>query len=280
MEDFGPRGIGRVIDDAIAAYRAGFRTLAVPAACLLLPTGLFLGLAQSFYLQTVSRSASLAGTDVFAYVSALSGPYGILAGVTSLRSVIALYYFACVLAAAPEIIARRHVRLGAFLGAGLRRLPAVLLTGVAVGLLTSLGTLALIVPGIMLGVYLSMAEPVSGVENVWLDRSLTRSFGLVRGHFWRTVGFFAATFVIVSSIESAITSVVTVQAFVQQFTGGMQGGLPSLGWQLFAGVLTGVAQALTLPLMYVAWLYYYLDLRARREGMDLLSRAYALVPRA
>jgi hypothetical protein len=279
--DFSPKGIGRLIDEAIAVYRAGFRSLALPAVYLLLPSGLFVGLAQGVYFQTVTRAAPASGGDVGAYIGAIGGAYAILLAMVSLQALVALYYFACVLVAAPELLSRRPVSPGAFLKGGASRILMMFAISIVVGILAGVGVFALFVGSVLVYVYLSMAQPVAGVEGAPLDQALSRSFSLVRHNFWRTVGFFVAVGIIVFSLESALTSFSTIQLVLSGIAGGSSGSpLPSLGWQVFGGLLAGVAQALTLPLMYVAWMMYYLDLRSRREGMDLLARAQALAPAA
>lgn len=277
--DYTPKPIGRLVDEAIAVYRAGFRTLALPAAFILLPSGLFVGLAQAVYLQTVSHAATslTASSDLPTYLATISGAYSLLAAFAGLRGFVALYYFACVLAATPELLARRPVAPGAFLKGGASRFLMLFVISIVVGLVAGLGLLFLLVPGLMLYVYLSMAEPVAGVEQAPFDRALSRSFTLVSGNFWRTVGFFVAVGVIVYSLDSALTSLTTFEVVWQQITAASSGNpLPSVPWQVAGGLLGAVAQTLTMPLMYVAWLLYYLDLRARREGMDLLVRAASL----
>jgi hypothetical protein len=278
--DYSPKGTGRLIDEAIAVYRAEFRTLAVPAAYVLLPGSLLFGLAQGWYSQVAIRSAA-GGSDPFAVLAALAGPYSLMLGVASMQALVSLYYFACVLAASPELLARRPVAPGAFLKGGAGRFLWLVAISFVASFLGGVGFLFLVVPGVLVYVYLSMAEPVAGVEGAPLDRALGRSFALVRGNVWRTIGFFIAIGVIVFSLESALTSIATVPVAAKTFVGGVSGSpLPSLGWQVFAGLVQGVARALTLPLTYVAWLLYYLDLRARREGMDLLARAQALAAAA
>ncbi len=271
--DYSPKGIGRLVDEAIAVYRAGFRTLALPAAYLLLPVSLFVGLAQGLYMQTLTRAAP-AAMDPLRYIGAITGAYGILAAVVSVRSLIALYYFACVLAASPALLARRRVGPREFLKGGASRFLWLFVISLVVGFAAGVGLLFLLVPGVLLYVYLSMAQPVAGIEGVALDRAFSRSFRLVTGSFWRTVGFFCAIGLIVFSLETALTSFTSVEMIVQQLSGAASGNpLPALGWQVFDGLVQGVAQTLTLPLLYVGWVLYYLDLRSRREGMDLLVRA-------
>jgi hypothetical protein len=52
----------------------------------------------------------------------------------------------------------------------------------------------------------------------------------------------------------------------------------SLGWTVFDGLMQGAAITLVLPFTELVTLLFYLDLRSRNEGMDLLIRARELAP--
>jgi hypothetical protein len=285
--DYAPKGIGRLIDEAIAVYRAEFRTLALPAAYLLLPVSLVAGLAQGWYGQVLMRqsAAVTSATDPLPFFVGLAGPYALLGVVVSLQGLVALYYFACVLAAAPALLDRRRVSPGEFLKGGASRVLPMFVISLAVWSVgtipITIGVLLLIIPGVIVAValnsYVAVTQCALGVERAPLGSAFGRGIALMRGHFWRSIGFLLAIGIIVLSLESALTSITSVQLVIQQVTGATHGSpLPSFGWQFLSGLLQGVAQTLTLPLLYVGWLFYYLDLRARREGMDLLARANAL----
>jgi hypothetical protein len=275
--DFAPRGIGRVIDDAVSAYRASFRSIAVPAAMLLLPTGLFIGLAQNSYFRAVTMAARSTSTDPFAVFGQVGLSYSVWAALAALQSLVSLYYFACLLAAAPQLLAGERIAPRAFLAGGAARFLMMFATSIVVGLIYFIGSLFLLVPGVIAYVYLSMTLPAVALEGAGLDTAMGRSLKLVSGSFWRTIGFFVATAVIVFSLQSALTSVTSLQLLLQQASGATSGSpLPQLGWQVFGGLAQGVAQMVTVPLIYLAWLFYYFDLRARRDGMDLLARAATL----
>jgi hypothetical protein len=47
----------------------------------------------------------------------------------------------------------------------------------------------------------------------------------------------------------------------------------SVGWKTLEGVFTALAVSFVYPFVQLSWFHYYLDLRARREGMDLVVAA-------
>jgi len=129
-----------------------------------------------------------------------------------------------------------------------RTLVAVdLIFGVAV----AVGTLAFVVPGILVFVYLGLAAPAVEIERHGVRASLARSFHLVRGHFWLVL----AVLVPIEMVSDALTSGATHLAH------------DLLGESLLAEWLvdTGTNVILT-PFYAVAAVLLTLDLIANRDG--------------
>jgi hypothetical protein len=61
---------------------------------------------------------------------------------------------------------------------------ALIVVDLIFGVLVALGAVAFIVPGILVFVYLGLAAPVVEIEHRGVRAALSRSFRLVRGHFW------------------------------------------------------------------------------------------------
>lgn len=277
--DHAPKGVGRLVDEAIGLYRAEFRTVALPAACVLLPLSLLVNLAQNQLSAAMTRSltsgevpspASFLATFGVAYSALL-----VLAGAIVLGL---LYYESCLLQAVPALLERRPVPPGAFLKGGWRRLGYLLLAVWVVGMISGIGYLFFLVPGILLAVYTSLVREITVIERAPLGEAIGRSFALVQGNFWRVVGFFLASFAVIYALQSAFTSLSVLPTFLNLARGGANvTPVPSLPWQVFTGLMQGLAYAIAVPLQGLCGLMLYLDLRARREGMDLLVRAQALV---
>ena len=71
----------------------------------------------------------------------------------------------------------------------LARMPKLVFAGILGTVGVIIGTLLLIVPGIWLGVSLSMTTHVVALEDRGVVASLSRSARLVRGQWWPTLGF-------------------------------------------------------------------------------------------
>ncbi len=75
-------------------------------------------------------------------------------------------------------------------GAGVagRKYPVFLVASILVGLIGGLGTIALIIPGIFLGIKLIYYDCAILIEDAGIIGSLKRSWQVVRGNWWRTFG--------------------------------------------------------------------------------------------
>ena len=115
----------------------------------------------------------------------------------------------------------------------------------------ALGFVALVVPGILIFVYLSLAAPVVEIEHRGVRAALTRSYRLVRGHFWLVL----AVLVPIEIVSDAVTS------FATHLTHDM------FGDSLLAGWATDTATNIILtPFYAVAAVLLALDLIADRDG--------------
>jgi hypothetical protein len=155
------------------------------------------------------------------------------------------------------------VIVGALIGVGLAvwLIPFALVgTPNAISsLLSVVLLLAFVGPGIWLLISLSMTTPVIAIESKGPIASLARSFALVKGRWWPTLGFL----LMVGLLGSLAIQLIQLVAIPLSVVG-------DLGAGVFLASAVGIgAQGLIVAgigAMYTAW---YIDLRARRE--DLLS---------
>lgn len=153
-------------------------------------------------------------------------------------------------------LAGKRVSMGEMLGTGFRRAWPILLVGIAGSVLTGLGLVALIVPGIIVALALQvdfavvMAEP-----NTTVTGALKRSFELTKGYRGT---IFGALWVLGMAIWAA----------------GMVGNLMPLfagsnkGLALALGAASVIGQVVLTPLTFVLSAVAYHDLRVAKEGVD------------
>jgi hypothetical protein len=150
------------------------------------------------------------------------------------------------------------------LAVGLVVLLAVTIGGWAVlpGVLLSFGTVVLLV---FAYVRLAVASPALVMERLGPIAALGRSWGLVRGSWWRVAGVLLLSAVITNLLTAIVTvPVTTVAGVLSGFNGDW--GLTSI---LAAGVATLLAGIITLPFSAAVTGLLYTDLRMRREALDI-----------
>jgi hypothetical protein len=148
--------------------------------------------------------------------------------------------------------------------------------GALIGGLAVLGAIAVIVLTIWFTVMFRMAAQVVVLEREGPVRALGRSWRLVRGSFWRVLG-----------ITLLAGLIVVVTAGVLQIPFGLLAALAGGGSSLLpttsgnvAGILISavggvVAGAVARPISAGVAVLLYVDLRMRREGLDLVLQTAA-----
>ena len=181
-------------------------------------------------------------------------------------------------------------RLGALLGATLLTLLIVIglwipwgvilviliaahLTGAAVawGILGALATLAVTA---LAGVRLSLAAPATVLERCGPAGALRRSWELTRRSFWRLFGILLLTGIVVG-LASLILELPFI--IIGVVVGGAGFGTGSTATASVAGIIVGgvgaiVAGAIARPVVSGVLVLLYVDMRMRKEGLDLALR--------
>ncbi|RKS72563.1 hypothetical protein CLV35_2810 [Motilibacter peucedani] len=155
---------------------------------------------------------------------------------------------------------------------GLAALVAVATVPAAGVLLGLLLALALVPVAIWLATMVGVAGPAVVLERQGVRGGFRRSFRLVRGSFWRVLGVLALVQV-VTQVAGGIISVPFVAG-----SAVLAAATDSTSFSLLPQVLTGIGQVasgvVTYPIAAGATALLYVDLRMRREGLDLeLARA-------
>ena len=102
-------------------------------------------------------------------------------------------------------------------------------------------------------------------------KAVGRSWNLVRDNWWRTLGILIIVSIMVSLIQTALGFLF----------GGVAAVVPGLNSDLRAGLittLTTIVDALVGAIQPIAITLLYLDLRVRKEGLDLDQLARQAAP--
>jgi hypothetical protein len=139
----------------------------------------------------------------------------------------------------------------------LARLVPLIVAGLVAIVLVVAGLFALIIPGLWLAGSFSMLSAVIALEGIGPVEALQRSFRLVRGRWWPTVGFL----LLVGLFGSVAAQLVQLVAL--PIVGAGEVGIGAgLGF-----VVLVVAQGVVVAAIAVMVTLWYVDLRARKEPL-------------
>jgi hypothetical protein len=299
-----PLLFSEVLDGAFQAMRTNPRTMIGIAAAVLGVTSLVSIPVQAALQTWLGDSATtLSQTDPFTAIQ--SSTNQLLAGVPGslLTQLAVIVLNALLVVAVSSAVLGEKTAPGALWLRVRRRVPAAiglavvtfllfLITSLVVGGLLATPSILLFVnnqPGlgflaaliailVLLGlyltmaVYLSLAAPALLLENLGIFRALGRSWRLVRGNFWRTL-----LILFVAQLLTLIGSAILAVPF-----GLLAGGLDILTgnalhthfWaDVGSATLSAVGQTAGGAVLHPWWsaiiAIIYIDLRMRREGLDL-----------
>ena len=143
--------------------------------------------------------------------------------------------------------------------AGLRRIVPIVVATVVVAVAVAIGFVLVLVPGIFLALSFAVFTPVLMIERVGPMESLGRSWRLVTGERWRLLGA-GLSMIIISVIVLGIIGFVLY--LVLSGLGGLSEGDASYYTQQ-------IVTLLSIPLSAAVGAVLYVDLRVRKENLDL-----------
>lgn len=141
------------------------------------------------------------------------------------------------------------------------------------------GLFILMVISTLVGSYLSIkfsvASPAMVLENLGVFAAIGRSWSLTRGNFWRLFGINILTAVITSMVAGIFGGIAGALSaiFVVVGSSSPEDVLASLNTTyILAMVMSTIAQLLILPFTSSVNALLYIDLRMRKEGLDVELR--------
>ena len=240
-----PRRIGEILSTALQLYRRHWRTLMAIAAVVVVPlTLLQYGIGHWFRSHGQQLQDQVISTSFWAVASA-----------SLLAALVALLLYQVLTGAITRNIAAevagQDLDVEQSYRFGFARLGPILVVSVLVGLATLLGLIVFIIPGIYIGVRLAVSIQSLVVEDKRGTKAMRRSWDLVGGHWWHA----AFTLLVAGLITGLVNAVITAPF--------------SAGAWLLQGIAAAVATTVTLPYGALVGVLLYLDLRVRKEPLDL-----------
>jgi hypothetical protein len=241
-----PRGISEILSTAFQLYRRYWRTLMAIAAVVVVPLTLL-----QYGIGHWVRSHGQQMQDQVV----VSTSFWAVASASLLAALVGLLLYQVFTGAITRTIAAEVA--GQDLGLeqsyrfGFARLGPILVVSILVGLATLLGLIVFIIPGIYIGVRLAVSTQALVVEGKRGTDAMRRSWDLVGGHWWH-----AAFTILIAGLITAVMNAVITAPF-------------SAGAWFIQGVAAAVATIVTLPFGALVGVLLYVDLRARKERLDL-----------
>jgi hypothetical protein len=276
MENLRPRGIGEVIDAAIALYKARFGALVKLTALVVVPVQLLNVLVT---LSTAPSEVTFGATGPTPVYDSRTSFWVPFAG-TVVMNVVTILSTAFATAAVMRLVAGTYVGQASAVGDSARlawhRFPAVIGASFVTGILTIIGFAACIVPGLYLQAMFSVTIPALLLESLGVRAAIRRSTELSRGRRWQCFAVLYVGSLLAGAIAFGLTLLIDVPV-----DAALDGTTALAIAQGVAGALTA---ALTTPFQAAAIIVLYFDLRVRGEGFDVqmalqrLDRARTAVP--
>jgi hypothetical protein len=275
-----PLGVGDILDGSFAVMRRNPRaTLGLSALIAVVQSAIIAGfeivlLHQIDQLRVGSADSSISGATLLNY---LSGAASILvvgavlgALLSGMLTLIVTEDVLGVRLTIGEVWARVRPRFWRLLG-----------LSVLVSLAEGVGLVLCIAPGVWLWGIWAVAVPALMVEPTSIRQALRRSKQLVDGMFWRVWGIRALGVVLVGVVGNLVGLPFTVLAlavsgrsFGDLFGSGADSAVPA-SYVLITALGSVLSLTITAPVRAAIDALLYVDLRMRKEGLDIVLQQAA-----
>ena len=274
-----PLPVSELLDETFKLYRRHFNVVAGVALVVILPNLLLTLLSGSYranpfsYIQQVIQNAN--DPEALQRIQNQQAQFnGSPLYLLSFPIAILLYPFTAgaLFRAATSLAAGNVETIGSVIAGTARRYFAmfgILLLTVLVGL----GAIAIVTIPVVIWVLIRWAvdTPALFAEGVGPVKAIGRSWNLSRNNWWRILGILLLVGIMVSLIQTALGALF----------GGIAALIPGVSDDIRAGLVTTVStlvSALVGALSPIAITLLYLDLRVRKEGLDLDQLARQALP--
>jgi hypothetical protein len=253
------RGIGEILDAAVALYRARFAKLLLVTAAVVVPIQVFTALVL-LSAQPDHFEIGVTGAPTPVYDS---GDAAAQLGATIVILVIGAIATAFVSAACTRIVADAYVDHAATTGeavrdAGRRLLPLIGVT-LVVAAAQFAGFLACFVGAIVPFVFFAVAVPVLILEHTGVFRAIGRSVELTKSKFGHVLGLVLAAQLLGVVLQGGLTALLGIGLASDNATVLV----------ILQSIANAISAIITTPFLATATVALYFDLRVRKEGFDI-----------
>jgi hypothetical protein len=243
-----PRTVGEILEAAFSLYARYWKPLLTIVAIVVIP----LTLIQYFIGDAVAGNVTTTANGRVIVDEGAGQTFGVAALVGLLSLVIQQILVGAIAWAVASTLVGREPDLSEAYRFGYRRLWSILLVSILFALAVIAGLIALVIPGIIIAVRLSVSIPALVVERKRGTEALGRSWDLVRGQSWSVFGCFLVAFLLAAIVNGALTAIGGDNWFV-------------------VGLLAAIAACITTPFTGLVIGLIYFDLRVRKDQLDVAT---------
>jgi hypothetical protein len=256
-----PLEIGDLLDETFRMYRRHFLLFAGISVIVSIPAAALSGFSYYALLGGLLTPTGTGQPDVSAVQASLVG-----LGIGALINIALMpFYYGAVTFAACESALGRPVTPGGVVRAVLRRYFPLLGYWLLIWLMVVIFCLIPLWLWIWVGWVVVM--PVMFIENIGLGAAMGRSWRLVHGSWWRTFLILFLLVIIFSIVRAALG------AFFALGFGLLQVVVSSVVVLWISAAVGVIIDSLVNPVLQIAIVLIYFDLRVRREALDLFQLA-------
>jgi hypothetical protein len=247
------RGLGDILTAAFELYRANAAKLIQIVAIVVIPLTFVLALINTVALkQTCDTNDIQTFQDAQDALNRCTGGLGrsLLIGAVGWFIAVAIQQLilGAVTRGGAAAVLGRPVDVEGSYRYAFSRLGGLIVLALLIALAVFVGFFVFIIGAVIVGVFLAVAVPAFIIERLGATDSMSRSWKLVSGHWWHTLG------------------VIFVAAIIAGVVNGILGAIGGSNFFLY-WIFTAIAQSITAPFVALVAVILYIDLRARHEGL-------------
>jgi len=256
-----PLEVGDLLDETFRMYRRNFVLFAGISVIVSIPSSALLGYGYSLLGNILQQSTTGVAPDF----SGLANTLPALAVGALVNLALVPFFYGAVIFAACEAAQGRPVSAGGIVAAVVRRYFPLLGYFLLIGLMAI--AFCLIPLWIWIWVGWLVVVPAMFVEDAGLIQAMGRSWRLVEGRWWRTFLVIFLLFIIQYVARLALNAFIALAQYLLLVIApsGLVLGI--------AGATQVIVDSLVNPILQIAIVLVYFDLRVRREGLDLFQLA-------
>lgn len=251
-----PQSIGGVLDSAFKLYKSTFRAVLGPIIIYVIATGVL----------------ALSGNLLAATTMGLGAQFTLQLIALVLMVIIGTWTLGGVIYRMNALAVGDAEGAGRALDVARGKIGPLVGFAVLYGVITMVGFLLLVIPGVILCISISLGGALILLEDEKVFRSISRSHKLVWGNWWRTATIFTVVALIVIVPWTVVAGVVGGLLVATDSFLLMDAGYLPLHVEFLILVATSVVEVLLMPLVLASVVCVLHDLRARKEGSDLEER--------